>query len=190
MSGLPNAIGFAIVSPTGVCSSSLNRFSGALHSEERILPAILPGLGAFFHQAGCCLLYTPSPIDCDHAERKIRPAFVGTAAFAVEGRSGKTALVAWPSLNARSGMRCAGGVGDTSSETEISPSSVSRLSLTTRPEVTWTILTRGKFGAYLVLKFRLPAIRVAPEADGSAPTPFLRRRAKSVSAICSKAIQD
>ena len=43
------------------------------------------------------------------------------------------------------------------------------------------IATRGKLGAYLSLKLRLPATRVAPLAVGSAPAPFLSRRAKSLS---------
>src|SRR5271163_589260 len=49
------------------------------------------------------------------------------------------------------------------------------------PELIRPIATRGKFGAYLSLKFRLPATRVAPLAVGSAPAPFRSRRAKSLS---------
>ena len=37
----------------------------------------------------------------------------------------------------------------------------------------------GNAGAYFALKLRLPLIRVAPLADGSAPAPFLSLRAKS-----------
>jgi len=42
------------------------------------------------------------------------------------------------------------------------------------------IATRGKFGAYLYLKLRLPATRVAPLAVASAPVPLRRRRASSL----------
>jgi hypothetical protein len=42
---------------------------------------------------------------------------------------------------------------------------------------------RGNSGAYLVLKFTLPLIRVAPLAVGSAPAPLRSRRANSVGPV-------
>ena len=61
------------------------------------------------------------------------------------------------------------------------PSRSSSSASARRPGCAAWIATRGKSGAYLSLKLRLPATRVAPLAVVSAPVPLRRRRAKSLS---------
>ena len=63
------------------------------------------------------------------------------------------------------------------------PSLSSSAASVTRPRFAWRIATRGKFGAYLSLKLRLPATLVAPLAVGSAPAPLRTRRAKSLPSL-------
>ena len=69
----------------------------------------------------------------------------------------------------------------TGSGAATSPRRSSSAAVARRPGWAAWIATRGKLGAYLSLKLRLPATRVAPLAVGSAPAPFLSRRAKSLS---------
>src|SRR5439155_17517580 len=77
----------------------------------------------------------------------------------------------------------AGGCGG--SGAAMNPHTPSSAQLVILPVFVWVISTHGKAGAYFVLKLRLPAMRVAPVAVGSAPAPLRSRRAKSRAASFS-----
>ena len=122
----------------------------------------------------------PNVIVLDDAGKIVRTYKVGqqwidNVAF-VAGSKDVLAICTMPA-----GRAGATGSGANFSGGATRPSRSSLSALVRCPARASRISTRGKSGAYLSLKLRLPATRVAPLAVASAPVPRRTRRANSLS---------